>query len=146
MSKVRWGILSTALIGTVKVIPAMQQGEYCEVTAIALDGAGNSDRATVVVGDVGYVPGTTTEAIVRGSQAGLVARRGPDGGRAALELDGEPVALIDLYAVEPGEPEVVHVLDLPEGEHTLSVEGIGTSDPSSSGSAVVVEGFVSLSR
>jgi predicted dehydrogenase len=35
MSKVRWGILSTALIGVEKVIPAMQQGEYCEVTAIA---------------------------------------------------------------------------------------------------------------
>jgi predicted dehydrogenase len=35
MSKVRWGILSTAGIGTEKVIPAMQRGEYCEVAAIA---------------------------------------------------------------------------------------------------------------
>jgi predicted dehydrogenase len=35
MSKVRWGIISTAKIGTEKVIPAMQLGEYCEVTAIA---------------------------------------------------------------------------------------------------------------
>lgn len=35
MSKVRWGIISTAKIGTVKVIPAMQQGQYCDVTAIA---------------------------------------------------------------------------------------------------------------
>src|SRR3984893_7752065 len=35
MSKVRWGILSTAHIGTATVIPAMQQGAYCEVTAIA---------------------------------------------------------------------------------------------------------------
>jgi len=35
MSKVRWGILSTAVIGTEKVIPAMQQAELCEVTAIA---------------------------------------------------------------------------------------------------------------
>ena len=35
MSKVRWGILSTAKIGTLKVIPAMQQGQHCEVTAIA---------------------------------------------------------------------------------------------------------------
>ena len=33
--KIRWGILSTALIGTQKVIPAMQQGEFCEVVAIA---------------------------------------------------------------------------------------------------------------
>jgi predicted dehydrogenase len=35
MSKVRWGILSTAAIGLKKVIPAMQQGQYCEVTALA---------------------------------------------------------------------------------------------------------------
>jgi len=35
MSKVRWGVLSTANIGVAKVLPAMQRGEYCEVTAIA---------------------------------------------------------------------------------------------------------------
>ncbi len=35
MSRIRWGILSTARIGTVKVIPAMQQSEHCEITAIA---------------------------------------------------------------------------------------------------------------
>ena len=35
MNKVRWGILSTANIATTKVIPAMQQGTYCEMTAIA---------------------------------------------------------------------------------------------------------------
>ncbi|GIT31599.1 MAG: hypothetical protein Ct9H300mP1_36450 [Planctomycetaceae bacterium] len=32
---VRWGILSTAKIGTEKVIPAMQQGELSRITAIA---------------------------------------------------------------------------------------------------------------
>ena len=35
MSKVRWGILSTAKIGLQKVIPAMQMGQYCEIRAIA---------------------------------------------------------------------------------------------------------------
>ncbi|MCP4166990.1 MAG: Gfo/Idh/MocA family oxidoreductase [Chloroflexi bacterium] len=35
MSKVRWGIISTANIGTAKVIPAMQKGEFCDVVAIA---------------------------------------------------------------------------------------------------------------
>ena len=33
--KLRWGVLSTAAIGTKKVIPAMQLGELTEVTAIA---------------------------------------------------------------------------------------------------------------
>lgn len=35
MSKVRWGILSTANIGIKKVIPAMQRGDFSTVTAIA---------------------------------------------------------------------------------------------------------------
>ncbi|MDA3862040.1 MAG: Gfo/Idh/MocA family oxidoreductase [Melioribacteraceae bacterium] len=35
MKKVRWGILSTAKIGRLKVIPAMQAGLYCEITAIS---------------------------------------------------------------------------------------------------------------
>jgi predicted dehydrogenase len=35
MSKVRWGILSTAKIGLLKVIPAMQRAEHCEIVAIA---------------------------------------------------------------------------------------------------------------
>jgi predicted dehydrogenase len=34
MKRVRWGILSTAKIGTQKVIPAMQRGELCEIRAI----------------------------------------------------------------------------------------------------------------
>lgn len=33
--KIRWGVLSTARIGVNKVIPAMQSGSFCEVTAIA---------------------------------------------------------------------------------------------------------------
>ena len=35
MKKVRWGVLSTAKIGTEKVLPAMQQGQRCEIAAIA---------------------------------------------------------------------------------------------------------------
>ncbi len=34
-NKVRWGILSTAAIGVKKVIPAMQKGQWSDVTAIA---------------------------------------------------------------------------------------------------------------
>src|SRR5579863_9417049 len=33
--KIRWGVLSTASIGVRKVLPAMQQGQYGEVVAIA---------------------------------------------------------------------------------------------------------------
>jgi predicted dehydrogenase len=34
-NKVRWGILGAAKIGIVKVIPAMQKSELCEITALA---------------------------------------------------------------------------------------------------------------
>lgn len=35
MKKVSWGVLSTAKIGLAKVIPAMQQGQWCDISAIA---------------------------------------------------------------------------------------------------------------
>ncbi len=35
IDKVRWGILGTAKIALTKVIPAMQQSEWCEIAAIA---------------------------------------------------------------------------------------------------------------
>jgi predicted dehydrogenase len=35
MSKVRWGVLSTANIGLTKVLPAMQRGQHSAVTAMA---------------------------------------------------------------------------------------------------------------
>lgn len=50
MRKIRWGILSTAKIGTEKVIPAMQQGEHCEVVAIA---SRDLARAQSAAGELG---------------------------------------------------------------------------------------------
>jgi predicted dehydrogenase len=48
--KVRWGVLSTAKIGTKKVIPAMQLGKYCEMTAIA---SRNLDKAQATARQLG---------------------------------------------------------------------------------------------
>lgn len=42
MKKIKWGVLSTAKIGTTQVIPAMQQGQLCEITAI---GSRSLDKA-----------------------------------------------------------------------------------------------------
>ena len=50
MKKVHWGVLSTARIGVEKVIPAMQLGEYCDMTAIA---SRNLERARAVAGQLG---------------------------------------------------------------------------------------------
>jgi predicted dehydrogenase len=48
--KVRWGVLGTAKIGTMKVIPAMQRGAYTEVTAIA---SRDVERARAVARQLG---------------------------------------------------------------------------------------------
>jgi predicted dehydrogenase len=50
MKKIRWGVLSTARIGTEKVIPAMQLGEYCKVTAIA---SRQLEKAQAAAGQLG---------------------------------------------------------------------------------------------
>lgn len=50
MSKVRWGILSTANIGIKKVIPAMQRGNFSTVTAIASRDLGTAQAAAQELG------------------------------------------------------------------------------------------------
>ncbi|MCH2271207.1 MAG: Gfo/Idh/MocA family oxidoreductase, partial [SAR324 cluster bacterium] len=50
MKKIRWGVLSTANIGLEKVIPAMQQGEYCEMSAIASQSQEKAQAAAAQLG------------------------------------------------------------------------------------------------
>ena len=49
-NKVRWGVLGAAKIGLKKVIPGMQKGELCEVTAIASRDRGKADEAARSLG------------------------------------------------------------------------------------------------
>ena len=53
MSKVRFGVLSTAKIALDKVIPAMQRGTNCEVTAIASRDLGRAEQAAERMGIAG---------------------------------------------------------------------------------------------
>lgn len=50
MSKVTFGVLSTAAIGTEKVIPAMQRGEHTAVAAIASRDLGRAQAAASALG------------------------------------------------------------------------------------------------
>jgi predicted dehydrogenase len=50
MRKVRWGIISTANIGIVKVIPAMQRGQFSDVTAISSRDQGRAEAAARSLG------------------------------------------------------------------------------------------------
>ena len=49
-SKIRWGVLSTARIGTRKVIPGMQQAASCEIAAIASRDLGRAREAAQALG------------------------------------------------------------------------------------------------
>ena len=48
--KIRWGILSTANIGVKKVIPGMQRGQFCTVTAIASRDLAKAREAAAALG------------------------------------------------------------------------------------------------
>ena len=50
MSKVRWGVLSTAKIAVEKVIPAMQLSQHCWITAIASRSLDNAQAAAEKLG------------------------------------------------------------------------------------------------
>ena len=50
MKKIRWGVLSTASIGTRKVLPAMQKGEYSTVVAIASRDLAKAKEAAAKLG------------------------------------------------------------------------------------------------
>jgi predicted dehydrogenase len=50
MAKIRWGVIGVAGIATRKVIPAMQQGAHCEVTAIASRDLGKAKAAAERLG------------------------------------------------------------------------------------------------
>ena len=50
MEKVRWGVLSTAKIGTTRVIPAMQRSAWCDVSAIASRSLASAQAAAARLG------------------------------------------------------------------------------------------------
>ena len=49
-TKVRWGVLSTAKIGLIKVLPAMQLGQLCEIAAISSRNLPQAEEAAAKLG------------------------------------------------------------------------------------------------
>ena len=94
MGKIRWGVLSTARIGVNQVIPAMQQGTYSEVTAIA---SRAQERAESVAQQLGI-------ARAYGSYAELLAD--PEVDAVYIPLPNEQHVPWSIRALEAGK----HVL------------------------------------
>ena len=98
------------------------------------------------------VPGDSVTLSYRGQAVDLVARRGPDGGRVLVALDGRPLAglpldedgqaYVSLYsAVEEFAAIVPLVQDDRPGSHVLRLTIADSADTGSNGTEVVIEAF-----
>src|SRR5438552_13673669 len=66
ITKVQWGVLGAANIAVQKVIPAMQHGEWCEVTALASRDLGKAQRFALELG-IPKVYGSYDELLADGA-------------------------------------------------------------------------------
>jgi hypothetical protein len=97
-------------------------------------------------------PGDSITLAYRGQAVDLVARRGPDGGRVIVSLDGQPVdalprdengqSYVSLYSSieEYGARVPLVRVDQP-GSHTLRLTVAGSTDKESLGTEVVIDAF-----
>ena len=65
--KVKWGVLGVAKIATHKVIPGMQNGEWCEIAAIA---SRDWKKAVAAANELGILEAGTGEVSLRIAQEG----------------------------------------------------------------------------
>lgn len=123
MSKIRWGVLSTALIGTEKVIPAIQRSQRGRVTAIA---SRDKARAEAVARDLGIDKDY-------GSYAELLAD--PDIDAIYNPLPNNLHVDLTLQAAEAGKPVLC---EKPIGMNAADAARLRAID----GKVPVMEGFM----
>lgn len=86
--------------------------------------------------------GATAALRFTGTKAGVRARVGPDGGIAAVRMNGSTVATVSLYAEEPSSSVLVWVSDeLPTATRVVSLVATGKREASSTGTAVALDAF-----
>ena len=71
----------------------------------------------------------------------LIATTSPSRGRARVSIDGKQVAIIDEYSPTIAYRQRVFTAHLPLGEHTLTVQVLGTHNPRSKGDRVDIDAF-----
>ncbi len=100
-----------------------------------------AERAAAHRGDA-HTSANTGDVAELGFSGPVVLRgaRGPDGGIAAVSVDGGPETLVDHYAPVPEEQAVLHRSPSPgPGWHVLRIRVVGRSAPASTGTAVTVD-------
>jgi predicted dehydrogenase len=114
VSKIRWGVLSTAKIGVEKVMPAIQRSKFGEVAAIA---SRDKARAEAVAGSLGI-------AKAYGSYAELLAD--PDIDAIYNPLPNNLHIDLTLQAAEAGKPVLCEKpigMNAADAERLRAVEG-----------------------
>ncbi len=123
MSKIRWGVLSTALIGTEKVIPAIQGSQRGRVTAIA---SRDKARAEAAAGKLGIDKAYGSyEELLADPEIDAVYNPLPNN----LHVD------LTLQAAAAGKPVLC---EKPIGMNAVDAERLRTVD----GKVPVMEGFM----
>jgi GH25 family lysozyme M1 (1,4-beta-N-acetylmuramidase) len=76
-------------------------------------------------------PDATATLTLTAQGVGIVAHRGPQGGRLVVEIDGAEAGRVDLSAEQPSGPEVVFATSLdPEREHVVRLRADVFAAPS----------------
>lgn len=84
----------------------------------------------------------STLDITGASQFSVRVEKGPSGGIASIELDGESVATVDTY-LEESKYRIIGPFDVPDtGPHTIGIRVNGTHQPDSQGNQVVLDAFL----
>ncbi|HET9651887.1 MAG TPA: hypothetical protein VFP36_06835 [Usitatibacter sp.] len=78
----------------------------------------------------------------RGTGIAWIGYRGPDAGIATVQVDGGPLAEVDLYSPTAlYQPVVFAAAGLADTEHTLNIQATGRRNAASMGTRVVVDAF-----
>lgn len=88
---------------------------------------------------ISRMPGSKAIVSFTGTGAALHYMKSPEGGTAAIELDGEPYTDVDMYSPVEGMVNETVVSGLEDTRHTLVIAVSSSRNLSASGSAVVVD-------
>jgi hypothetical protein len=86
--------------------------------------------------------GATASVTFTGTGVDYVTATGQGYGEAEVYIDGADRGSVDLYSATPRWQVLESFSGLSSGSHTIVVKVLGTKDPASTGTKVLVDGFV----
>jgi hypothetical protein len=86
--------------------------------------------------------GATADVTFEGRRVLWFAKHGPDGGKAAVSVDGAPAEIVDTYSADDIWGVCVYRKEFPAaGRHTLRITVLGEHGPRAKDSLVPIDGF-----